>query len=214
MPKWDLTYWFNSSSTRPICPQSLGGLKEIYHSSRGVQRVLMEAALEWGILIAARLFDFIVKRILYRRKSLNLSGGQNFSSNKHLNNLWRMCVRARARARVCYENQFSARSSQKLLRSIIQLGLQPANNGWSCFVVASSRPFPKQFRLPWFSALTMRGFPCPPAVHVLFQCGFLSWNLGLVVVGEQMSPWNCCFVFAVGLPTSDSAPRHETLLSI
>lgn len=75
--------------------KSSGGLKEIYHSSR-VQRGLMEAALEWDILIAGRLFDFIVKK-----------------------------------ACVWYENQFSALSSERLLRSIIQLGLQPTNNSCS-----------------------------------------------------------------------------------
>lgn len=62
---------------------------------------------------------------------------QNFSSNKHLDNLRRergqmcVCVRARVRARVGYENQFSALSSEGPLRSIIQLGLQPTNNSCS-----------------------------------------------------------------------------------
>lgn len=44
-----------------------------------------------------------------------------------------MCVCGRARARACvwYENQFSALSSEGLLRSIIQLGLQPTNNSCS-----------------------------------------------------------------------------------
>lgn len=138
-----------------------------------------------------------------------------------------MCVCVRARACVWYENQFSALSSERLLRSIIQLGLQPTNNSCSSLwklVCGGGRAV--HFLNNSCASTLVFGFNnarcsmstrCPRA----FPVWLFVVKSGTCCAGTADVTMKLLFCVCSGSSchlsqrsTSDSAPRHEILVSI